>query len=67
MMWKTTPRLAAADERAVSVRALSDPRSVRRVVAGLPVRDLTRRRVEKALRALGFATSIHATLLDPKR
>jgi hypothetical protein len=48
-------RLPAHQERAVSVAAGVDPRTVRKVLAGLPVRSgLVRERIEKALRDLGI-------------
>ncbi len=49
---KTTvpaPRLPAHLERAVAVASQTDPRTVARVVAGLPARAATRDRVRRAI------------------
>lgn len=46
-------RLPAHLERTVAVSSQTDPRTVRRVVAGLPTREATRARILKALRVHG--------------
>jgi hypothetical protein len=47
-----TKRLPRHEELAVAVQASADPRTVRKVVAGKPVRGVVRSRIERVLRQL---------------
>jgi hypothetical protein len=50
----STGRLEAHEVRQLSVQAEVDPRTVVRVLEGLPTKGLQRTRVERALRAAGL-------------
>ncbi len=54
-------RLSRHQELEVAVKASADPRTVRKVVAGEPVRGVARERVERALREMGLCGSEGAT------
>ena len=47
-------RLPAHLERALAVAADADPRTIRRFLAGQPVRGLSSERIARALRKLGI-------------
>jgi hypothetical protein len=52
---KQKPKLTAFDERAISVDALVDPRTLRKALAGERVQPMTRVRIRTALEARGLA------------
>jgi hypothetical protein len=58
-------KLTAHEVRRVSVTALVDPKSVRRCYAGGPVRTLTRLRIERAARELGFPVPPRPAIVAP--
>lgn len=45
--------------RRIAVTAETDPRTVRRVLTGMPVQGLSRMRIERAMRELGIVTPTH--------
>jgi len=53
-MARTLHDLDAATARELAVEARCDPRTIRKVLAGAPVRGLARRRAASALTAAGF-------------
>ncbi len=57
-------RLPLHQEREVAVAASVDPRTVRRVMAGEPVRIMARERVERALRKLGIVLEARSPVAD---
>jgi hypothetical protein len=58
----TTQPLTAHEVRCLSVEALCDPRSTTRWLAGLPVKQLTEKRLAEAAKRLG-----RLDLLSPAR
>lgn len=52
--------LSAHQERAISVAAGCDPRTLRRFLAGKPVMPMIRERIARALKALGAGESTGA-------
>jgi hypothetical protein len=54
MQPQQVPTIAAHEARKVAVAAECDPRTVRRVVAGLPTKGLQRERVLRALKDTGL-------------
>lgn len=50
----TKQQLTPHDVRRIAVAALMTPRTVKRWIDGSPVRELTRVRIERAVRELGI-------------